>query len=318
MVDLAQRFRQLSLIPRAYDFWTNRARKQEMKPSRFQYSCPKTLSEAVALLASARGEAKLIAGGQSLMPVLAFRLAAPALLIDLRCIPDLDRIEIAPDSIRLGAKVRWRDIEKSAPLCCAHPLLIAAISHVAHYQIRNRGTVGGSLAHADPASEMPGIAVACDAEIVVTGPTGTRAVRAAEFFQGPLITVLEPEEIIVAVRLPGWRPGRRWGFEEFARRRGDFAIAAIALYYDEDSDGRAENAHVGVIGACNRPHRLVGAEEALNGHVVDARTIAVAARAAVDEVDPPVDMHASAKYRRALVGILLERALECARARQHS
>jgi carbon-monoxide dehydrogenase medium subunit len=284
-----------------------------MKLSRFEYARPRTLAEAVGLLVSAQGEAKLIAGGQSLMPMLAFRLAAPALLVDLRDIPDLGAIEITADALQLGAKVLWRDIETSALLRSEHPLLVAAIHHVAHYQIRNRGTVGGSLAHADPASELPGIAVACDAEIVATGAQGLRTVAAKDFFQGPLTTVLEPEEIIVAVRFPRWRSGRRWGFEEFARRRGDFAIAGIALYYDEEGDGRAKNVHIGVIGACHSPHRLAAAEETLNGHAVTAAAIEATARAAAAEVDPPADIYASAAYRRALVGVLVERALERAR-----
>ena len=287
-----------------------------MKPPRFEYARPRTLSEAVGLLVSAKGEAKLIAGGQSLMPVLAFRLAGPTLLVDLRDIPDLGRIEISADAVRLGAKVRWRDIEQNAALRSAHPLLVAAIEHVAHYQIRNRGTVGGSLAHADPAAEMPGTAVACDAQIVITGPAGSRTVPAADFFDGPLITVLEPEEIIVAVHFPPWRVGRRWGFEKFARRRGDFAIAGVALYYDKDSNGCAQNAHVGVIGACSRPHRLAAAESALNGHVVNAAVIAAASGAAAAAVDPPTDLHAGAEYRRALVAVLVERALLGAAAPQ--
>ena len=152
------------------------------------------------------------------------------------------------------------------------------------------------------------------AEIVATGAAGTRTVAATDFFQGPLTTVLEPEEIIVAVHFPRWRVGRRWGFEEFARRRGDFRLsAAIAVYYDEEGDGRAKNAHVGVIGACNKPHRLAGAEDALNGRVVNTAVIAAAARAAAADVDPPTDIYASAEYRRALVAVLIERALERAR-----
>lgn len=286
-----------------------------MKPPRFEYARPKTLAEAVGLLVSAEGEAKVIAGGQSLLPILAFRLAAPALLVDLRDVPDLAQIEITTDAIRLGAKVRWRDIEKDERLRSAHPLLVAAIEHVAHYQIRNRGTVGGSVAHADPAAEMPGIAVTCDAQIMVAGQAGTRSIPAADFFLGALTTALEPDEIVVGVQFPAWPSARRWGFEEFARRRGDFAMAAIALYYDEDGAGRATNAHIGVIGACKRPHRLAGAEDALNGRTVDASAIAAVASAAAAEVDPPGDMHASADYRRALVATLIERALQRAAAR---
>ena len=280
-----------------------------MKLPAFEYASPATLAEAIELLAASEGGAKAIAGGQSLMPVLAFRLAAPRLLVDLRRIPGLDRIDIDAQGVRLGAKVRWRDIEDDARLRTAHPLLVAAIAHVAHYQIRNRGTVGGSLAHADPAAEMPGIAVTCDAEIVLAGPSGTRVVEAADFLLGPLSTVLADDELITEVRLPHWPVQRRWAFEEFSLRRGDFALAGIAAHYDLDEAGQAINAHIGVIGACNRAHRLHDAEAALNGRVVDAQTIREAGSAASQEVEPPADLHASAAYRRALSGTLLERAL---------
>jgi carbon-monoxide dehydrogenase medium subunit len=284
-----------------------------MKMPPFAYECPATLAEAVALLAAHDGAAKPLAGGQSLMPVLAFRLAAPSLLVDLRKLPGLDEIRIAADGVRLGAKVRWRDIEDDARLRTAHPLLAAAIEHVAHYQIRNRGTVGGSVAHADPAAEMPGIAVACDAEISIVGASGARVVKAADFFTGALATVLEPDELVVEVRLPAWPQDRRWAFEEFARRRGDFAMAGVAVFYDEEG-GRARDAHIGVIGACSRPHRLAAAEAALNGRAVDEAAILAAASAASAEVDPPDDMHASAAYRRALLATLVERALKRAAA----
>jgi len=280
-----------------------------MKLPAFEYACPETLAEAVALLAAGGGSAKAISGGQSLLPTMAFRLATPTLLVDLRKLPGLDRITLGEDGVRLGAKVRWRDIEDDARLRTAHPLLAAAITHVAHYQIRNRGTVGGNLAHADPAAEMPGVAVACDAELTLTRSTGTRVVRAADFFLGPLSTVLANDELIVEVRLPAWPAARRWGFEEFARRRGDFAVAGIAAFYDADARGIASNTHIGVIGACHRPHRLAGAEAALNGRVVNEQAILAAAKVAAADVDPPADLHASAEYRRALVGTLLERAL---------
>src|SRR5450432_3759428 len=154
-----------------------------MKLPQFEYACPTTLHDAVALLASRGSDAKALAGGQSLMPMMAFRIAHPALLVDLRKLPGLREIKISADGVRLGAMVRWRDIEDDARLKTAHPLLQAAISHVAHYQIRNRGTVGGSIAHADPAAEMPGIAVTCDAEIAVVGTSGPRVIPAAEFFE---------------------------------------------------------------------------------------------------------------------------------------
>jgi aerobic carbon-monoxide dehydrogenase medium subunit len=222
----------------------------------------------------------------------------------------LEGITIGADGVRLGARVRWRDIEDHAPLRVAQPLLAAAIEHVAHYQIRNRGTIGGSLAHADPAAEMPGVAVTCDAEIHVVGAKGARVIPAGQFFTGALSTVLADDELIVEVRLPAWPATRRWGFQELAQRRGDFALAGIAAFYDLDAAGRAINTHIGVIGACNRPHRIGPAEAVLNGKTVDTAAIEAAARAAEAALDPPADLHASAAYRRSLAGVMLERALQ--------
>jgi carbon-monoxide dehydrogenase medium subunit len=283
-----------------------------MKLPPFEYACPANLSEAVALLAARNGEAKLLAGGQSLVPMLAFRLAAPALLVDLRKVPDLRKIDISRNGVVLGAMVRWCDILADAHLRRAHPLLPAAVAHVAHYQIRNRGTIGGSVAHADPAAEIPGIVLTCEADIATVGTTGTRVIRAADFFVGPLMTVLEPDEIIVEIRFPAWPAQRRWGFQEFARRRGDFAMAAAAVWYDEDAAGQACNAHVGVIGVGDVPQRLPAAEAVLNGRVIDEAVIQEADAAASAAVDPQTDIHASADYRRALVGTMVERALRSA------
>jgi carbon-monoxide dehydrogenase medium subunit len=279
-----------------------------MKLPAFEYACPATVAEAVTLLAS-REEAKLLAGGQSLVPMMAFRVAAPSLLIDLRRLSDLRRIDIAQDGVRLGAMTRWHDIEDDVRLGTAHPLLKAAIAHVAHYQIRNRGTVGGSIAHADPAAEMPGIAVACDAEIAVVGRAGSRVIHAADFFIAPLVTVLAADEIIVEVRLPAWPIGRRWGFQEFSRRRGDFAMAAAAVFYDVDGAGRAHNAHIGAIGVGDRPVRLTAAEAAVNGNVVDLGVSERAGEAASAAVTPQDDIHASGAYRKSLIGTMVERAL---------
>ena len=286
-----------------------------MKPARFDYACPNTLAEAVRLLGRPGGNAKVMAGGQSLMPLMAFRLAQPELIVDLKRIPGLDRIEIGPQDVKLGAKVRWVDIERDARLAAAHPLLAEAVSHIAHYQIRNRGTVGGSIAHADPAAEMPGIAVACDAEIHATGGKGARVIQAADFFLGPLQTTLAHDEIITHIQLPAWPAGRRWAFLEFSRRRGDFALAGVALFYDVAKDGRAANAHVGVIGMGDRPRRLATAESLINGRVVDDAMFTAAADAASKEVEPSGDIHASPEYRRGLVATLTERALRKAAAR---
>lgn len=284
-----------------------------MKLPPFEYACPTTLSEAVALLVSHAGEAKPLAGGQSLVPMLAFRVASPSLLVDLRKLSELRQIRIADAGVTLGAMVRWREILDDARLLTAHPLLVAAVRHVAHYQIRNRGTVGGSIAHADPAAELPGIVVTCAAKIDVVGKTGQRVIDAADFFRGPLITALEPDEIITSIRLPAWPAGRRFGFQEFARRRGDFAMAAAALFYDENN-GKARNAHVGVIGVADRPLRLTTVERVLDGATVDEATIAKAEAAASAAVDPPDDIHGSGAYRKALAGVMVERALKDAAA----
>jgi aerobic carbon-monoxide dehydrogenase medium subunit len=283
-----------------------------MKLPAFEYACPATLDEAVALLAAGDGDAKVLAGGQSLVPMMAFRIASPAMLVDLRKLADLRRIEVTDNGVRLGAMVRWRDIEDDARLATAHPLLKAAVAEIAHYQIRNRGTVGGSIAHADPAAEMPGIAVTCDAEIAVVGPAGPRVITAQDFFIAPLVTALAADEIIVAITLPAWPAERRWAFKEFARRRGDFAMAGTALFYDTDGTGKARNAHVGAIGVGDRPQRLGAAEAAINGHAVDIATTERAGAAASDAVTPQTDIHASAAYRKSLIGTLVERALQSA------
>jgi carbon-monoxide dehydrogenase medium subunit len=281
-----------------------------MKLPPLEYACPATLSEAVALLATRDGDAKALAGGQSLVPMMAFRLATPSLLVDLRKIPELRQIKISDAGVALGAMTRWRDIEDDARLRSAHPLLLAAVSHVAHYQIRNRGTVGGSMAHADPAAEMPGIAVTCDAQISVVGKTSARVIKAADFFLGALTTALAPDEIIVEIRLPLWPAGRRFGFQEFARRRGDFAMAGAAVFYDRDADGKAQNAHIGVIGIGDKARRLPTVEAIVNGNAITDAIIAKAEAAASAAVTPQEDIHASAAYRRALVGTMVERALK--------
>jgi carbon-monoxide dehydrogenase medium subunit len=275
----------------------------------FDYAAPATLREALDLLAANPG-AKALAGGQSLIPTMAFRLATPPMLVDLANLRELEKIAIDANGVHLGARVRWRDIEDHAALAKAQPMLVEAISHVAHYQVRNRGTVGGSLAHADPAAEMPGIAVTCDAQIIVNGARGPRTIAAGDFFTGALSTSLRDDELIVEVRLPGWPANRRWAFEEFARRRGDFALAGVAVYYDLDANGRAANTHIGVIGACTRPQRVKAAEIAVNGQSLTVKTIQAAGRVLEGALtDAPTDLHASSAYRRSLAGALLERAL---------
>jgi aerobic carbon-monoxide dehydrogenase medium subunit len=284
-----------------------------VKPARFDYAAPESLADAIGLLNDNEG-AKVISGGQSLMPLLAFRLATPTLLVDLRKIPNLNHIDIGADGVRLGARVRWVDIEKHDHLRGAHPLLVAAIDHVAHYQIRNRGTVGGSITHADPAAEMPGVAITCGATIEIEGPSGRREVPADEYVVGPLQTAIEANEIVTGVRLPPWKSGRRWAFEEFARRRGDFALAGVLLFYDRDAEGRVENAHIGAIGIGDRALRVGAAEKAIEGSRLEDADIERASRAAFAAIDPSSDQHADADYRRSLYCTLLEQSFRRSRA----
>jgi aerobic carbon-monoxide dehydrogenase medium subunit len=279
-----------------------------MKPSRFDYVRPETVADAVKLLAARAGEAKIIAGGQSLMPMLAFRMIAPRLVVDIGRLGELKAITFGADGMSLGALVRWCDIERSERIRSEQPLVAEAVRHVAHYQVRNRGTVGGSLAHADPAAELPAIALLCDATIEVAGPH-LRQIPAADFFTGALMTAINPDEVITGVRFPAWPVMRRWAFEEFSRRKGDFALAGIALYYDEAREGAALSPHIVGFGIGNTPVRLTAAEEILRGCTVDAARIAEVTRAATDGIEISADIHAPADYRTALLGTLLERAL---------
>ena len=277
-----------------------------MKLPNFDYAKPRDLDEAFAMLA--RPEARALAGGQSLLPIMAFRLAAPSVLVDISRLPELSGITISQDLIRLGAGVRWNEIERHSGLKEAFPLLTTAIDHVAHYQIKTRGTVGGSLAHADPASEFCGIAVTCDATIHIGSAAGPRIIEAGDLFTGSLETSLKDGELITAVEFKRPSTPQRWAFEEFARRRGDFALAGIAVQFELKS-GKVVNMRIGVIGANARPIRLRMAEAALEGCIMDTASIAAAVAAARGEVQPHSDIHGSSDYRRSLVGTLLERAL---------
>lgn len=284
-----------------------------MKLPAFDYAAPQTLHEAIELLA-AHEDALPIAGGQSLIPILAFRLAAPSLLVDLRRIPDLDTIKISAGGVHLGAKVRWCDIEQDQRLLTAHPLLADAVTYIAHYPIRSRGTVGGSLAHADTAAELPGIAITCDAEIIAVGRAGPRTIAARDFFVGPMMNSLAHDELVTELRLPPWPLARHWAFEEFARQHGAFALAGVALYYDLHN-GVAANTHIGVIGASAQLRRIADAEAALNGRAVNEAAILATAQAAAAAIDAVDDIDAPAAYRRALIETLTERALKRAAAR---
>jgi carbon-monoxide dehydrogenase medium subunit len=280
-----------------------------MKFPSLDYVRPASLGEALAALDAHGSDAKVLAGGQSLMPMLAFRMAAPRVLVDIGRLAELKQIAFDAGGLSLGALVRWCDIERNARIAAEHPLLAEAIRHVAHYQIRNRGTVGGSLAHADPAAEMPAIALACDARIVVAGAGEQREIAVADFFVGALTTVLDATEILVGIRLPVWPAGRRWAFEEFSRRRGDFALAGVALHFDQDASGAAVAPHIVGFGISDKPVRLAGAEDVIRGTRIDEQSLAAAARAAAQGIEISADIHAPADYRAALLGTLLERAL---------
>jgi aerobic carbon-monoxide dehydrogenase medium subunit len=279
-----------------------------MKAAAFEYSRPKTLDEALALLGD---EVRPIAGGQSLVPMMALRLVTPTRLVDLSQLVELRGTEIKPDVIRIGALTRWCDILSDARLEQHHPLLVEAVRHTAHYQIRNRGTVGGSCCHADPAAEMPAIAMTCEAEFEVVSRRGQRIIPAHNFFAGAFTTALAPDELLLSVRLPRWRGERRHGFRELARRQGDFAIAGCALFYDQEG-GYCRHPHVGVFGVADTALRVREVEAVLVDRQVTDDVIREASRVLQDAVAPPSDVHGTSDYRRALLGVLCERALQAA------
>jgi carbon-monoxide dehydrogenase medium subunit len=288
-----------------------------MKPAPFRYARPGALPEAIALLAASRGEAKLLAGGQSLVPMLNMRLVRPAVLVDLNRVPGLDRIAAAPGGgLAIGALVRHSDVAASPLVRERAPLLAEAARHVGHAAIRNRGTLGGSLAHADPAAELCAALVALEAELVLAGPGGPRTVTAPGYFRGLLATALEPDEILTEVRVPA-QPAT-WGFAELARRPGDFAVAGVAALISVAAGGpgrRCERAALVGFGVSDRPVRLPHVERLLASEPLDHGTIGRAAAAAPADCDPPDDVHGSADYRRHLASVLAERALDQALAR---
>ena len=286
-----------------------------MKPAAFDYVIADSIDMAVASLAEGGGDAKIIAGGQSLVPMLNFRLLRPSVLIDINRIGDLAFIEEAGKNIRVVALTRHYQLETSPVIVRHLPVLASAMTHVAHLAIRNRGTIGGSLSHADPAAELPMMALLLDAELHIASASGKRTIAARDFFVGALTVDLACDDIVTEIVVPKLPPKTGWGFEEVARRSGDFALAGVALFYDEDERGRIANARIGVIGACDRPHRLPGAEAMLNGQAMNDALIRAAAAAARQEIDPPEDLHADAAYRRALVATLVERGLRAAQER---
>ena len=281
-----------------------------MKPAKFDYVAPTTVEAAVAALLAANGEGKVLAGGQSLLPLLNFRMARPAVLVDLNGIKGLSYIEERGDRIAIGALTRHREIEQSPLIASKLPVMAAAMRHVAHLAIRNRGTIGGSLSHADPAAELPMLSLFYDAQLSVQGPSGRRDVAAEEFFVDALTNCLEPEEIVVEIVFP--IPAfDGWAFEEVARRFGDFALASIALAV-RGSSSAIDEVRVAVMGVAGTPLRLKQVEEKFAGVVIDDQTPDRFSEAVTSSVSANGDLHGSAEYRQHLLGQLAARAMRTA------
>jgi CO/xanthine dehydrogenase FAD-binding subunit len=285
-----------------------------MKPAAFDYVVAGSIDAAVKALAAAGGEAKLIAGGQSLVPMLNFRLLRPAILVDINRIPDLAFIEESEDAINVGALTRHHRIE-TAPVIARHlPVLAEAMAHVAHLAIRNRGTIGGSLSHGDPAAELPMLALLLDAELEIASPSGRRTVAARDFFLGTLTVDLAADEMLTRIVFPKLPPATGWGFAEVARRSGDFALAAVAVTLSV-ADGVIKQARIAVTGVDETAKRAAAAEALLAGRALTSERIDAAIAAVRAGVTPATDLHASSDYRRHLVGVLAGRALTAAWAR---
>jgi carbon-monoxide dehydrogenase medium subunit len=279
-----------------------------MKPAAFDYIAPRSLEAAVEALAAADGDGKVMAGGQSLMPLLNFRMARPSIIVDLSHVPGLSFIELRGDTVAIGALARHTDLEFSDLVALKLPVIAAAMPHVAHLAIRNRGTIGGSLSHADPAAELPMLAVFYGATIKVQGQGGRREIPAEEFFVSALGNCLEPDEIVFEIDFPVLTSHTGWAFEEVARRFGDFALACIALSFEVRED-RIADARVAVMGVAETPLRLREAEQALRGAEggpATATKFAAVVRACLSPAD---DIHVSAEYRKHLIGALAEKAL---------
>jgi carbon-monoxide dehydrogenase medium subunit len=279
-----------------------------VKPAAFEYHAPTTLAEATGLLARHGDEAKVLAGGQSLVPMLALRLTSFPHLVDLGRVDELRGVEAGKGSVTVRAMTTQSAALRDPGLAGA-PLLGLALPHIGHFQIRNRGTVGGSIAHADPASELPAVALALDAELEVAGPKGSRRVPATDFFQGTWTTSLGEDEILAAVHFPTWSGASGFAVEELARRHGDFAIAGAAVGV-QVTGGRISRAAVALFGMDSTPIRAAAAEAALNGQPVDALDLSAVGQAATSGMSPPADIHATSVYRVKVGAVLVQRALE--------
>jgi CO/xanthine dehydrogenase FAD-binding subunit len=283
-----------------------------LKPPVFDYHDPGTVDEALDLLALHGEDGKVLAGGQSLVPLLNFRLAHPEHLIDVNNLGELSGIRRDGGRLRIGALTRQSMLERSGLVARNWPLLTEALSFVAHAQIRNRGTVGGSVAHADPAAELPVAFLTLDADFVVRSKRGERSIPARDFFVTHLTTAMELDELLVAIDVPAPPEGAGHAFTEFARRHGDFALGGAAVLLAADVGGKCTSAAIGLLAAAPTPLRATAAEEALVGSKLDAEAAESAAKTAVESIDPTGDIHGSSEYRKGLIEVMVRRGIEAA------
>jgi aerobic carbon-monoxide dehydrogenase medium subunit len=281
-----------------------------MKPAPFDYFAPTTVDEVRDLLAQYGDDAKILAGGQSLVPVMALRLSQPSVVIDINRLRELDYIRDDAHGLAIGAITRHRTVERSPHVREKAPLLSAAIEWIGHPQIRNRGTIGGSLAHADPAAELPALAVALDATFTVTNASGAkRALKATDFFVSYLTTALAADDLLSEIYFPSLPAGMGWSFKEIARRHGDFALVGVAATVGLDGAGVCSDVRVALFGVAPTAVRAPGAEQALLGQKPSEQAIAAAAAAIASDIEPPADVHASAAYRVYVATNLARQAL---------
>jgi CO/xanthine dehydrogenase FAD-binding subunit len=283
-----------------------------MKPPRFEYAAPQKTDEAVALLSQHGDRAKVLAGGQSLVPLLNFRLARPEVLVDVNRVAELAYVRPLQSGVAIGALTRQHALERAEVIRTKLPIVAEACRLIGHLPIRHRGTLGGSLAHADPASELPAVMVALEAELTVARRGGQRTLPADQFFPGMLTTALAPDELLTEVRVPGLPPRTGGAFIEIARRAGDFALVGIAALVTLDDAGRVTRARLALCGAGPTPIRAREAERVLAGERPDARTLDEAAEQIAAATDPPSDIHASAAFRKKLARHVGRQAIELA------
>ena len=286
-----------------------------MKSAPFTYAAPSTIDEAITLLAEHGDTVKLLAGGQSLMPMMNLRLARPQYIVDLNRIPALDYVTERDGALAVGALTRQRSLERSPTVRQDYPLLYEATTLIGHIAIRNRGTVGGSIAHADPAAELPAVLLAHGGSVQVKGPRGTRQIAAIDLFRAYLTTALEPDEILTEVCFPRYPAGTGWCFMEESRRHGDFAMVGVAVLLTLDTARQCTHVAVVLCGVGGVPHEVAAAPALLLGHTVDDARLHDIAQTAASEIEPESDLHASTEFRRHLSAVLTQRALRKAAER---